>query len=248
MRSQRSWCLALCVLGACGRSDSVERPPVAEASTSAAPLTSPRTSADVVDAVPAFLASSCVSGDPVEGLVWSLDSVTVPSVPATALETLSPRDSALLAARLARMVDVLPADTSSAEFTGLPVTVQSAWRLVPADGDTIIVALAVRRIPIESAPREERVTIVAAPGARAGVRAPLVEGWVSREIGREEELVAREFGGAFVSSDGIAIAFIEDTDAGVRLAVVSRRSGQWISQWAGARAICNALDVPRDRP
>ena len=125
---------------------------------------------------------------------------------------------------------------------------QSAWRLVPADGDTIIVALAVRRIPIESAPREERVTIVAAPGARAGVRAPLVEGWVSREIGREEELVAREFGGAFVSSDGIAIAFIEDTDAGVRLAVVSRRSGQWISQWAGARATCNAPDVPRDRP
>lgn len=244
MNTRRSWGLGLCVLVACGRGEPVERPPAGAVTTSGASLPTARPSADAVDAPPASFAASCVAGEPAEGRAWSLDSVAVPSLPATAIETLAPRDSALLAARIARTVDVLPGDTSSADFTGLPVTVQSAWRLVPADGDTIIVAFAVRRIPIESAPREERVAIIAAPGTRSGVRAPLLEGWVSREVGREEELTAREFGGAFVSPDGLAITFLEDTDAGVELAVVLRRGGQWGSQWAGPRAACRADGVP----
>lgn len=244
MRILRSGGLALCVLGACGRGEPVARPPEGAVTTSGASLSGPRPSVDAVDALPAFLAAACVTGDPAEGLSWSLDSVAAPSLPATAIETLAPRDSALLAARIARTVDVLPSDTSSADFTGLPVTVQSAWRLVPADGDTIIVAFAVRRIPIESAPREERVAIIAAPAARSGVRDALLEGWVSREVGREEELTAREFSGAFVSPDGLAITFIEDTDAAVQLAVLLRQDGQWSAQWAGPRAACRARGVP----
>ena len=195
---------------------------------------------DALVATPELLARSCIAGDPAEGVPWRLDSVGLPALAIESIETLVTRDSARLAARIARMVDVIPSDTSIADFRGLPVTVRAAWRLAVAEADTLVVALVVRRVPIESEPLEELFTIVSSPGQRQGVRDPLVEGWFVREVGPEEALVARELAGAYRRSNELVLAFIEDADGGVRAALVERREGRWRTAWSGPLPSCPA--------
>ena len=222
MRTLRtSLAVVLCAL-ACG-----ERAPADDSDPVVAQHTTPDIArdttavGDALVATPELLARSCIAGDPAEGVPWRLDSVGLPALAIESIETLVTRDSARLAARIARMVDVIPSDTSVADFRGLPVTVRAAWRLAVAEADTLVVALVVRRVPIESEPLEELFTIVSSPGQRQGVRDPLVEGWFVREVGPEEALVARELAGAYRRSNELVLAFIEDADGGVREAEVS---------------------------
>lgn len=190
-------------------------------------------------AIPDLLVRACIAGDPGEGVPWRLDSVALGGVAIERIETLVPRDSARLAARIARMVDVIPSDTSVADFRGLPVTVHAAWRLAVADGDTVVVALVARRVPIESEPLEELFTIIAAPGQRQGVSDPLVEGWFVRDVGPEEVLVARELIGAYPRPSALVLAFAEDAERSVRTALVERRAGQWRAGWSGSLPSCS---------
>jgi hypothetical protein len=195
---------------------------------------------DSLVAVPDLLAGACIAGDPAEGEPWRLESVGLPTLEIEGIEALVARDSARLAARIARMVDVIPSDTSVADFRGLPVTVRAAWRLAVAEADTLVVALVVRRVPIESEPLEELFTIVASPGQRQGVRDPLVEGWFVREVGPEEALVARELAGAYGRANDLVLAFVEDAEGGVRAALVERRDGRWRTAWTGPLPSCPA--------
>lgn len=244
MMRRVSWCAVLSLLVACGRGEPVDRPSTGAATTAiAVPTSGGGATAASASEIPGLIDSACVRGDPVEGISWSLDSVGATAIASQLLASLSTRDSAYLAARIARMVDLLPTDTTLADFRGLPVTVQSAWRSVPADGDTIVIALAVRRLPIESAPLEERFTVIAVPGARSGDRAPLVAQWHLRDVGWEEELIAREFVGGFVEQGTLALAFVEEADSGVRLALVSREEGRWMTRWTGERPECRAPDA-----
>lgn len=190
--------------------------------------------------IPDVLARACIAGDPDQGLAWRLDSVSATAIATTAIEALAARDSARFAARVSRLVDVLPSDTSVADFHGLPVSVRAAWRVVPAEGDTIVVAIVVRRMPIESEPLEEVFTIVATPGQRNGVRESLLERWFVREVGHEDELVARELVGAFVVRGEPMLAIVEDLGEVVRTALVTRRAGEWALEWTGAIAGCAA--------
>lgn len=241
MITARAW-LALALSGlACG-----ERVPAGDVDPevvrrTASPITQDSAGLDSsLVAVPELLVRACIAGDPAEGVRWTLDSVALADVALEGIETLVPRDSARLAARIARMVDVIPSDTSVADFRGLPVTVRAAWRLAPAEGDTVVVAIVVRRVPIESEPLEELFTIIAAPGQRQGVRDPLVEGWFVREVGPEEALVARELVGAYLRASELVLAFAEDAERSVRAALVERRAGRWRAGWRGALPSCSA--------
>jgi hypothetical protein len=222
---------------ACG-----ERAPSGDADTAGVstgtPDSPPTAAGDAAVPVPASLARACLAGDPEEGVAWSLDSVALDALPLTGIEALASRDSARLAARIARMVDVIPSDTSIADFRGLPVSVRAAWRLVPAEGDTVVVALVARRMPIESAPLEELFTIVSAPGVRSGVRDPLVGGWFVRDAGPEESLVARELVAAYRRDAELVLAFVEHAEGGVRAALVERRAMVWQPAWSGPLPVC----------
>jgi hypothetical protein len=187
---------------------------------------------------PTELASACLRGDPVEGAHWSLDGVAAPLLTLVRIEGLASRDSARLAARISAAVDVLPSDTSVADFRGLPVSVRAAWIVAVADGDSVVVALVARRIPIESAPLEELFAIIAAPGQRQGVRDPLIGGWIAREVGREEDLPARELVGAFRTGDALALVLAHDASIGSRAELVARRGGRWRTEWSGPISAC----------
>ena len=187
---------------------------------------------------PALLASACLRGDPAQALPWTLDSVGAIPLTVTPIETLAPRDSAQLAARIARMTDVLPSDTSVADFRGLPVVVRAAWRVVPDGMDTVVVALVARRIPMESAPLEEVFLVVASPGARANVRDPLVALWSARDVGTEESVPVRELVGAHLREGVLALLLLHETAEGPSVELVERRDGAWITAWAGRIAEC----------
>ncbi len=187
---------------------------------------------------PTELASACLRGDPVEGAHWSLDGVAAPLLTFVRIEGLASRDSARLAARISAAVDVLPSDTSVADFRGLPVSVRAAWILAPGDGDSVVVALVARRIPIESAPLEELFAIIAAPGQRQGVRDPLIGGWIARDVGREEELPARELVGAYHAGEGLSLVLAHDSATGSRAEVVVRHDGGWRTAWSGPITAC----------
>ena len=187
---------------------------------------------------PGFLAGACIAGEPEQGTAWTLSSAMAPSLVFGAIEALASRDSARLAVRLARTVDVLPSDTSIADFRGLPVAVRAAWLVVPAAGDTVVVALVVRRMPMESEPLEEVFTIIAAPGERPGVRDPLIEAWVVRDVGREETLSTRELVGAYASAEGPALVLMRDDGSGRRAELMTRRGGRWAATWSGALPAC----------
>jgi hypothetical protein len=224
---------------ACGEvAPDAESPPVVL--TRSAPALMPDSNG--VDAprveTPAEIASACLRGDPVEGSHWSIEGGTADLLPFARIESLASRDSARLAARISAAVDVLPSDTSVADFRGLPVAVRAAWILVPAVGDSVVIALVARRVPIESAPLEELFAIIAAPGRRQGVRDPLLGGWVAREVGREEELPARELVGAFPAGDDLTLLLARDASSGPHVEMIVRRDGRWRTAWAGAIPSC----------
>lgn len=225
---------------ACGGEDAARDPaPGATADSVPSPLPGHLVVDEVVPPPP-LLARACIAGSPDEGLPWIIDSAGGPPLHLERIDSITPRDSAELAVRLTRMVDVIPTDTAIADFRGLPVTVRSAARATLADGDTIFIAIVDRRLPMESSPLEERFTVIAAPGHRSGIRGALVEGWFAREAGTEDALVARELGGVFASDSVLTVAFIEETPTRVGAALIERRAGRWIPSWSGLLPSCAA--------
>ncbi len=190
--------------------------------------------------LPAPFAEACVGGDADAGVAWNLANATAPALAEWAIDSMAPRDSARLAARIARMVDVLPSDTSRADFRGIPVAVRGAWRVIPADGDTVVVALAVRKVPIESEPLEELFAVIAAPAERPGVPGALAESWVQREVGSEDELRVRDLAGAFIADSALVLAFSSDEQGGVRIELQRRSGATWSAWWDGVLARCPA--------
>ncbi len=191
-------------------------------------------------AVPVVLATACIDTDPAVGAPWTLRQVDASLEPLAlvAIESLASRDSAGFAARIARAVDVLPSDTSEADFRGLPVAVRAAWRFAPTLGDTIVVALVARRLPMESNPLEELFFLVASPGQRQGVRDPLVAGWVVREVATEESIAVRELLAAYRAEEALSLVIAHDAGAGVRAELLSRRASKWSVEWSGPLPIC----------
>lgn len=233
----------LATLVACGDDGAERRQAAADTADTAATAVAAVPGHLVPDSAappPSLLARACIVGDPEEGVPWTLAAASLPALPLVRLDSLAPRDSAQLAVRLARMVDVIPTDTTVADFRGLPVTVRFAVRAVRAETDTIYVAIVDRRLPMESSPLEERFTVIAAPGQRSGVRDALVEGWFVREAGAEQALVARDLGGVFATDSGFIVAFTEETASQLGAALIERREGRWRASWSGPLPSCPA--------
>lgn len=242
MTARGAWLILPIMLVACG--DGVDEQearaiPAAESlavARDAARLAEP----SETEAVPVALARACVDRDPVVDAPWTLRQVdaSLEQLALVAIESLASRDSAGLAARISRAVDVLPSDTSEADFRGLPVAVRAAWRFASAPGDTVVVALVARRLPMESNPLEELFFLVASPGQRQGVRDPLVEGWVVREVATEESIAVRELLAAYRSGDVLSLVIAHDAGAGVRAELLSRRASKWSVEWSGPLPSC----------
>lgn len=243
MTVRGAWLMLPTLLVACGDGRTGEQTgraiPVAESPPVARQAAPPAALADT-RAVPVALASACIDEALALGAPWILrqtDAALAPLALVT-IESLASRDSGGLAARIARAVDVLPSDTSEADFRGLPVAVRAAWRLVPQPGDTIVVALVARRLPMESNPLEELFFLVASPGQRQGVRDPLVGGWVVREVATEESIAVRELLAAYGSGDALSLVIAHDAGAGVRVELLSRRASKWEVEWSGPLPPC----------
>lgn len=188
-------------------------------------------------------AAICLGGDPQHGEPWDVMGLDTSSFLArTSIDAMVPRDSARLAARLSRAADALPSDTTVADFRGLPVVIRSAWLLLPAPGDTLFIARAARRLPIESAPLEEQVTFLAHPVSLPTLREPLRIVWSAREVGPEESLAVRDPVAAWVSVSVLSVLFVRDADDGPRAELVERRDGEWRVTWVGVLPPC-----PRSR-
>jgi hypothetical protein len=231
MTARGAWLILPSLLVACGdrtNERAVRAMPAAESLTVARDAVRLAGPAET-GAVPVALATACIDDDPAVDAPWTLRQVdaSLEQLALVAIESLASRDSAGFAARIARAVDVLPSDTSEADFRGLPVAVRAAWRFAPAPGDTIVAALVARRLPMESNPLEELFFLVASPGQRQGVRDPLVEGWVVREVATEESIAVRELLGAYRSGDAISLVIAHDAGAGVRAELLSRRASKW---------------------
>jgi hypothetical protein len=233
--------LATSLLLACGderaRSPAAGAPP--DLRTRIATIPSPPASEDPPTDPAVPIAGVCLSGEPDRGEMWRVGGLdSVDTFRMTSIEALAPRDSARLVARLARTVDALPSDTGTVDFRGLPVVVVAAWQIVLALGDTVVVANAARRLPIESAPLEERFTLVAIPVVVPTIREPLQVAWHSREVGAEDALVPREPVVAWSSEQGPAILLAASGEARPRVEVLVRVGGAWRSAWTGGIDAC----------
>lgn len=187
---------------------------------------------------------ACLRGDPSRGEPWFFGGVsdTLALLSVEPLRGLSARDSSALVARIARSVNAIAferADTSVADFRSLPVVVRDAWRIVPVAGDTTLIAIAARRLPIESNPLEEQITLLASPTHTPSVRNALEVEWYARTAGREDELEPREPVSAFTAEDGLLrVVMLRETPNGPRLELLTRVDGEWRTSWEGVVPSC----------
>lgn len=183
----------------------------------------------------------CLSGDPRSGDPWTVEHVgdTLTVIALEHLVDLAPRDSARLVARLARTADALPGDTLVADFRGLPVVVRDAWRLVPEAGDTVYIAIAARRLPMESSPLEEQLTLIAMPdGGPAGTGA-LVASWFARSAGAEDSLETREPLLAYRAPDAtLRLLLLRETGGSPVVESLARADRRWRRELVGALTPC----------
>jgi hypothetical protein len=247
----RSLVLSVITLASLACGDSARSDDAQVAMTPAASGDAVRPTA-VTDSLPSlsgspFAAAVCASAGTMDGApisVRGVDSAWA-VLALERLDQLAPRDSARLAARLARLGGSLATDTTVADFRGLPIAVRSAWRVVPMDGDTVLAAILVRRIPIESDPMEEIFTVLASPEARPGLRDGLRAEWVQRDVGREDAVVFREVVALWrVPGDTVAVLFAHDDDRGVVGQLLTRTAKVWATRWDGVFPHCDAT-LPR---
>jgi hypothetical protein len=184
---------------------------------------------------------ACVSGDPGRGIAWRVDRLadSLEVLPFEQVVELAPRDSARLAARLARTADALPGDTAVADFRGLPVVIRDAWLLVPGEGDTVFIAIASRRLPMESTPFEEQLTLLAAPDTASSSRGVLRALWFARSAGAEDSLETREPVAAYRSPAGtLHLLFLHETGIDLHAEALVRVDDAWRRRWRGPIPSC----------
>jgi hypothetical protein len=182
-------------------------------------------------------------GAPVAPRAWTaaFQKGKVSLVAMDSIEGLATRDSANLAANLARLASALKDDTATT-FRGLPFVVLRAFR-AGASGQNFVVATLVRRLNQEANPLEERLLMIvdgdlATPGTWN-------VGWHERASGREEELVVSEPLLAFLPTGNPKVHVLFGRDDGTALsATMLSREGSgvasgWKVLWESALAGCD---------
>lgn len=176
-------------------------------------------------------------GDAAQG--WTVGFVVGRATPLAldSIETLAPADSARLAAELARLASIAPADTAPG-FRGLPYVVRTARRFAPAPGVQAVAAEIVRQVNVEAMPRQERLFIIAEHDSVPGWRWQVA--YAERVSGPEENLEATEVLAAVLlgaerrpvlvlgRDDGTSTAYALLERAGTR-----RWRLRWSSRYAG---------------
>ena len=159
---------------------------------------------------------------------WTLAfAPPVTAVRLDSIESLSPADSASLAADIARIASAVPSDKES-RFTGLPFAVIAAHRF-SSDSSAVIVGRVARRIPQEATPLEERTFLVA---ERAG-SGPFALKYSLRSSG-SEDAVEHFLLLAIVQAAGKTFVVVEsERETEVRYEIVERTAaGPWRLRWS----------------
>jgi len=153
---------------------------------------------------------------------------------------LLPRDSAILVARIHRLVNALPDDSSSAPFRGLATVVRDAWEIHLEDSSTIALAVATRTLNVESNPRSEVTTIIIELDRAAGQ-----DEWrtvfARRDSGPEDRVEGTDLLAALrLRDERTAVAFARENEQGLQLDVVERTApGNWRLRWSSASLPCS---------
>lgn len=172
---------------------------------------------------------------------WALalsPGIAVP-VGVDGIEDLTPRDSAVVVARISLLVSAIPEDSSSGPYRGLPIVVRDAWRFTLPDSTAISVALATRSLNVESNPRAQAIMLIAEPDPSLGAGHWRTAYW-ERVAGPEDRVEGMDLLAAF-RLHGVtpAVALVREGDAGLQVEVVERRSpGTWTVRWTSATLPC----------
>jgi hypothetical protein len=144
------------------------------------------------------------------------------------IEGLSPADSAALAAQVSRLASAVASDKES-RFAGLPFAVLAAHR-VRIGGNSVVVGRAVRRIPQEAAPLEERTLVI---GEQAGTE-PFALKYSLRSAGAEDTVEHYLLLAAVRAGDKHFIVLESERDGGSRYEILERAAGAWQLRWTRA--------------
>lgn len=152
---------------------------------------------------------------------------------------LLPRDSATTVARVSRLVSAIPEDSASSPFRGLPIVVRDAWRFQLADSTTVLVAIAMRSLNVESNPRAQAVTLIAEPDGLQPAAQWRTAYWES-VAGPEDRVEGMDLLAAFqLHGSKPAVALVREGDGGLQVEIVVRSSpGVWSVRWSSSALPC----------
>lgn len=152
---------------------------------------------------------------------------TVTSVRLDSIESLTPADSARLAADVARLASTVSSDKES-RFAGLPFAVLAAHR-VTLGKSTIVVGRVARRIPQEATPLEERTLLV---GERADTGAFALK-YSLRSTGAEDVVEHYALLGIVRSGAAHYVIVESEREGGTRYEIIERSAdGAWRLRWS----------------
>ncbi|HVE78310.1 MAG TPA: hypothetical protein VNA89_05595 [Gemmatimonadaceae bacterium] len=196
-----------------------------------------RSADDECDA-PAVAPLRAAAGVPAGWLVAFPRGVASP-VSLDSIETLAPKDSARLAADVARLASALPGDTAP-DFRGIPFRVRTARRF-RVEGTEVIVADVVRSLAQEANPRQEHILLVAErdTAAPAGVRHEAA--YVERSAGPEETVASSDpLAAVQLGTPPRPFLVLRRDDAGGGAYVLLERTGprRWRVRWLSPYVLC----------
>ncbi len=173
--------------------------------------------------------------------VWSLalDTGVAKPIAIDGLDDLLPRDSSAMIVRLRKLAGTLPEDSISGAFSGLPVVVREAWRVMASDGTPVWITLSTRTLGTESNPRLELLTMIAEPepGSRDAMRIV----WSRRESGPEEKVVGADLLAALtLRGSRMMLAMARSGDHGDEIEFIDRvQPGAWRLRWSSTSLGCS---------
>lgn len=182
-------------------------------------------------------ASEYVCGDaplvrvqsPAPGWSAALAGLSAEPIAMDSIEAMPSRDSAMLAANIARLASAA-ATHSDTSFRGLPFVVVAAHRLRWAERELVIAHL-VRRLNQEAAPREEH-TLLIAERPRDAVPSDLTVVMRERSEGSEETAEHYDVLAALRDGGVLRVLIARDQNARTRYDLLERApSGAWRTRW-----------------
>lgn len=155
------------------------------------------------------------------------------------IATLSPTDSARLAAEATRLASALPSDTA-ADFRGIPFAVRIAYRFPAAPGVSALAAEVVRKVNEEADPAAEHIFLVAERDSTAASDRYRTA-YAYRRSGGEAEVVSTELLAAITlgAPPRTTLVLDEVGYAGDSYALLERVGPlTWRVRWRSAYADC----------